>query len=312
MNSLLKRNNSTLIVLYSTFLIIVFEILLSRISPQIYSVFNLLPILLLGLIIKYKELLLSLIISFFLLISMHTLSPEIMQKPFIVIHFIISLITLLFFGSFNLAKKINLDLSNLIAIKILFFLIIFTFFYIFFINNLEQEALRTLLKKTIEEIIINYGIQKNKEIAGLIETLMLVIPSINSLIFFITLSLNLVLANFLVKKMNIAYSKLAEFETFSTPLWFSFIYVILVILSFILKPTSTFFVFVINAIICMSFCYLLEGYNSFNSYLKNTKINVYLKFVIIFLLFIFLGYVLLLMLLFIGFYKNILKKIKRD
>ena len=69
------------------------------------------------------------------------------------------------------------------------------------------------------------------------------------------------------------------------------------------NPNSQMFVLSINSLICMSFSFLLEGYNAFNNYFKKIKLNNFIKFLIIFLLFVFLGYVLFLILLFLGLLK---------
>ncbi len=307
----LNRNPSTLIVFYSTLLIITSELLLARISPQIYSVFTPLPFLFLGLVIKFRHLLLSITFSLFLLISINTFSENFLQKQLIIFHLIIALITSLFLGSCYLAKKIKLDSSNLIASLNIFFLVSFTLLYSFFFNDLAQKELQSFIKKTIEQIISNYNMQKNSEIDKLIQIFMLILPSVNSLIFFITFSFNYILAKILIKKLGINQIQIINLDGFTTPLWFSFSYLILIIFSSLLDTNSPEFVTIINSIIFMSFCYILEGYNSFNNYFKKVKINIFLKFLIIFLLFIFLGYVLLLIILFVGYFENLKKKIRK-
>ncbi len=68
------------------------------------------------------------------------------------------------------------------------------------------------------------------------------------------------------------------------------------------------FIFSINILICMSFSFVLECYIEFNNYLKEIKLNNFIKFIIIFLLFVFLGYLLFLVLLILGLFINIRKK----
>ena len=158
----LNRNSSALIILYSTLLLLTFELLLAKISPQIYSVFNPLPFLFLGLIIQLRHLFLSLILSLLLLISTNIFFENFFQKQLIIFHLIISAIILIFFSSCYLARKINLTSSNLIALLNVFFLITFTFLYIFLFNDIAQKELHSFIKKTIEQIISNYNIQKNE------------------------------------------------------------------------------------------------------------------------------------------------------
>ena len=103
-----------------------------------------------------------------------------------------------------------------------------------------------------------------------------------------------------------------NFLDFTTPLWFSLIYLIMLLIVLTQNPNSQMFVLSINSLICMSFSFLLEGYNVFNNYFKKIKLNNFIKFLIIFLLFVFLGYVLFLILLFLGLIENVRKKqIKR-
>ena len=311
MTLFLNRNSSPLIIFYSTILLLTFELLLAKISPQIYSVFNPLPFIFLGLILQPRHLFLSLILSFLLLISTNFFFENFFQKQLIVFHVIITLITLLFFSSCFLAKKINISPSNLIALLNIFFLISFTSFYIFFFSDVAQKELHSFIKKTIEQVISNYKIEKNSEIEKLINIFMLILPSVNALIFFITFSFNYILAKILVSKFNINQNEIINLDKFSTPLWFSFIYLVFILFLSILGSESQSYVIVVNSIICMSFCYILEGYNSFNVFFKKIEINVFLKFIIIFLLFIFLGYVLLLIILFLGYFENIKRNLKK-
>ena len=137
---------------------------------------------------------------------------------------------------------------------------------------------------------------------------MTVLPSINSLIFFTTFSLNFIFSKFFLKKFEIKQITNISFIKFTTPLWFSSIYLMLFILVLTQNPNSKIFILSINILICMSFCFLLEGYLAFNYYLNKFKINNFIKFIIVFLFFVFLGYVLLLLLLFMGLFENIIKR----
>ena len=140
---------------------------------------------------------------------------------------------------------------------------------------------------------------------------MTILPSVNSLIFFTTFGLNFILSKFILKKFEIKQLNNFNLKYFTTPLWFSLIYLLMLILVLTQNPNSKIFVFSINTLICMSFCFLLEGYTSFKNYFKKIKINTFIKFIIIFLLFVILGYLLLLVLLFIGLFENISKQTKK-
>ena len=102
-----------------------------------------------------------------------------------------------------------------------------------------------------------------------------------------------------------------NFTDFTTPLWFSLIYLMILIIFLTQNPNSQMFIISINTLICMSFSFLLEGSIAFNNHFKKIKLNNFIKFLIIFLLFVFLGYVLFLILLFLGMFENISKKAKK-
>ena len=69
--------------------------------------------------------------------------------------------------------------------------------------------------------------------------------------------------------------------------------------------------FFLNCLIVLSFLIFYEGFVAFYRIFEKYEISSFLKFLIIFLLFIFLGYVLFLVLFVIGFYINLKKVISR-
>ena len=308
MDPFLSKKQRSLIIFYSTLFLLVFQLLFFKISPQIYSIFNPLPFLIIGLAIKYSDFFKSCALGLIILVFLNFLSVNFFSKQLIIFHFIISFVTLFFLGFYHVSKKINLDYSNFLSGMIIFFLFIFSIFYMLFFNDIEYEKLRSFLQKSIDQVISSYGIQKSNDTDRIIKIIMIVLPSVNSLIFFTTFSLNLILSKFILKKFEIRQFTNFKLTDFTTPLWFSFIYVMILILVLTQNPNSKIFVLSINTLICMSFCFLLEGYISFNYYFKKIKINTFIKFIIIFLLFLFLGYLLLLILLFVGLFENIRKK----
>ena len=104
---------------------------------------------------------------------------------------------------------------------------IFAIFYILFFNDFEYEKLRSFIKKSIDQIISSYEIQKSNDIDRIIKVIMMILPSVNSLIFFTTFSLILILLKFILKKFEIRQSTTLNLTDFTTPLWFSFIYLII-------------------------------------------------------------------------------------
>ena len=311
MGSSQSNKQKSLIIFYSTVFILVFQLLFLKISPQLYSILNPLPFLIIGLAVKYSDFLKSCALALLILVFINFISEDFSPKQLIFFHFITSFVTIFFFGSYNLSKKINLDSSNLLSGIIISFLFILAFFYILFFNDFEYEKLSAFLQKSIEQIISNYGLQKNNDLDKVIQIIMVIVPSINSLIFFITFSLNFIFSKFILQKFMIKPVENINFIDFTTPLWFSLIFLMMLLIVLTQNQNTQMFVLSINALICMSFSFLLEGYIAFNNHFKKIKLNNFIKFLIIFLLFVFLGYVLFLILLFLGMFENIIKKAKK-
>ena len=303
-----SNKQKSLIIFYSTIFILVFQLLFLKISPQLYSILNPLPFLIIGLAIKYSDFLKSCTLALLILVLINFFSEDFSPNQLIIFHFVTSFVTIFFFGSYHLSKKINLDSSNLLSGIIMSFLFILVVFYILFFNDFEYEKLSAFLQKSIDQFISNYGLQKSNELDKVIQIVMKILPSINSLIFFITFSLNFIFSKFILKKFMIQPVENINFIDFKTPLWFSLIYLMMLLIVLTQNQNSQMFVLSINTLICMSFSFLLEGYIAFNNHFKKIKLNNFIKFLIIFLLFVFLGYVLFLILLFLGMFENISKK----
>ena len=155
------NKQKALIIFYSTIFILVFQLLLIKISPQLYSILNPLPFLIIGLAVKYSDFVKLCALALLIFVFINFFSEDFSPKQLIIFHFITSFVTIFFFGSYHLSKKINLDSSNLLSGIIISFLFILAFFYILFFNDFEYEKLSAFLQKSIEQIISNYGLQKS-------------------------------------------------------------------------------------------------------------------------------------------------------
>ncbi len=311
MGLFLSKKQQSLITLYSTIFLIVSQLLFFKISPQLYSIFNPLPFLIIGQAIKYSNFLKSCVLALLIMVLINTVKESFFPKQMIVFHFIISCAAIFFYGSFHLSKKKKLDSSNFLSALIITFIFIFAFFYLIFFNDSEYEKLNAFLQKSINQIISSYGLYKNNDLDKAIEIIIMIFPSLNSLIFLTTFSLNLIFSKIILKKIELKQITNINFMDFTTPLWFSLIYLMILILIITLNSNSQLFILSINVLICMSFCFLLEGFITFNDYFKKIKINNFIKFIIIFLLLVFLGYLLVFILLLIGLFENISKKMNK-
>ena len=133
-------------------------------------------------------------------------------------------------------------------------------------------------------------------------------PSINVFSFLLIFFINFNITKLVVNKLN--FRNLYNFNIFEfeIPKIIFFAFNILFILS-ALSPVSFNYLF-LNLTIALSFLIFYEGFVSFFNSFKKLEIHNFLKIIIIFLLFIFLGYVLFLILFLLGFFLN-LKKIAK-
>ena len=146
MDSSPSKKQKSLIIAYSTLLILVLQLLFFKSSPQLYSIFNPLPFLIIGLAIKYSDFFKSCALAFLILILIHFFNENFLSKQLIFFHFLISLVTLFFLGSYQFSKKIGIDISNFLSGIIISFLFFFLSFIFLFFNDFEYEKLTSFLK----------------------------------------------------------------------------------------------------------------------------------------------------------------------
>ena len=142
----------------------------------------------------------------------------------------------------------------------------------------------------------------------LIETIIYIIPSINVFSFLITFLINFNVTRFMIRKFK--FSNIYNFDIliFEIPIIIFFLFNFLFFLS--AQTSGNIHFFFLNCTIALSFLIFFEGFILFFEFFKKLKLNNHLKIIIIFLLFIFLGYVLFLILFLLGFFMN-LKKITK-
>ena len=76
MTSKIDSSSSFLTIIYSSIFLVITQILLVKLSPQFFSLFNPLPYLIIGLILRYKDLVFSAILSFLLISVLNFFFPE--------------------------------------------------------------------------------------------------------------------------------------------------------------------------------------------------------------------------------------------
>ena len=127
-------------IFYATFFIITLELLLFKISPQIYSIFNFLPIFFIAMVMEIKIFVTSVIFSILFFIFLGLKQFDIQNNIFNSASFVFSYIffsalVIIFFVLFNLNKKNYRDsigdklaYFNVICSSFLFIFLLFFFF----------------------------------------------------------------------------------------------------------------------------------------------------------------------------------------
>jgi hypothetical protein len=122
--------------------------------------------------------------------------------------------------------------------------------------------------------------------------------------------INFFLTNIILKKINLTRNYSIEFSKFFLPPKIFLIFNILIFFSVLLTKDIKFYF--LSTVIVMSFLVFYQGLVYSYQFLDSLDLNIFLKILIIFLLFIFLGYVLFLIIFLSGYYislKRIITKV---
>ncbi len=143
-----------------------------------------------------------------------------------------------------------------------------------------------------------------------IDFLIKVLPSLNAFVLMTFLIINFFFTNIILKKINFSRNYSIEFTKFFLPAKYFLIFNILVFSSVLLTNDLKFYSF--STVIVLSFLIFYQGLIYSYQFLNSLNLNNFLKILIIFLLFIFLGYVLFLLIFLSGYYislKRIITKL---
>lgn len=307
-----ERISSLSLIAYSSLLILICEIFLSRISYQLYAIFVPLPFLFIGLLVSFINFSITISLCLFINFILNVFFPgKFIPPQFIVFNLSVSIISILFFYLSNQIKK-KISISRFISIINIFFVIVLSIFYFLFFGGSEESAVKEYLYKLITDIFESYNLNQNQDVDEIVSTLVMILPSMNILLFMVTFSLNYAIANLIVRRLDLIETNKIDLSEFYTPIWFSLLYLIFFMAAFVFNESSIFHKLALNSLICMSFSYLIEGYILSGTLLKKIKTHSIIKFLIIFLLFLFLGYVLLLIIITLGIYRNIRNNLERN
>ncbi len=301
------KENELRIIFYSTFLIIIIETIFFLISPQLFTLIGFLPLLIIGFVVKLRLLFLNLILSNFLLVFANfgtsiLSSKSIINVSFMLVFVFFSSLILLFFVFLKLSEEKQISFGSSLSNYNLVCNLLLLSFIFFFFSRLDLSEIQLRIIDSINTIFNDSNLNRNTQMEGLVKNVVSILPSINFLIILISLSLNCLISQIIIKKLNLPEEYQLNIHDSIVPKSFLSFFT-LCFLSLVILPPSI-HMYVNNVLILSSFCFLTDGLIFVTNYLKKFEINKYIKFIFIFLLFIFLGYVLFLLIFFLGYYRS--------
>ena len=310
----LTKNNDHIILLYSVILIFSSETLLVRLSPSLFPILCSIPLIFAGQIVSNKIFFSSIIFTnigfFFLYINDVYFFDLKFTIRFFLNYFTTSTLIFFLFRFLNSYKR-NLISSEKVIIffnlLVLSLLLIFNFFYFY---QTDHQELKDIISQFFSNIVQNSSIQESMISEERIDFLIKVLPSLNAFVLMTFLIINFFFTNIILKKINFSRNYSIEFTKFFLPAKYFLIFNILVFSSVLLTNDLKFYSF--STVIVLSFLIFYQGLIYSYQFLNSLNLNNFLKFLIIFLLFIFLGYVLFLLIFLSGYYislKRIITKL---
>ena len=307
MKSELDFKNNFLVISYSTIFITVIYFLLLKVSPLTFSFFCFSPLVFIALITNLKQSLISFITSItliVLLINFQETTGDFVNSFFLtniifVFGFSYLLLTVLNIGKENL-RNFGANLSFYVFITSIIFISLFIIYLSDQMSLLISEIKVDYIKSTNSDNQL-LTMQLNKLFDGVVK----IFPSINFIFHFLIILTNLFVIRKLLEKTNFVLMTKIQFNSFSIPNWYLIFYFLIFFFNiFFYEQFKHFF---LNLIISLSSIFFLSGFYIFKDFIRRINQPLFLKILILFLLFIFLGYVLILSLFFLG----LIDKLKR-
>ena len=292
-----------IIITYSSVLITTTYLFLLKISPLIFSLLCFFPLICISIITNNKQTLASFIISIICICLAFKFPGNIDRSN---ISFLISNIIFIFGFSYLLIILLDLDKNKNFGEKLSLYVLITSLIFIALYFSYLSNTINNLIMEIKEEYIASTVPQNKfivKELNTLFEGITKIFPSINYIYHLFIIIGNVFIAKRLLKKFNFDLKKNLNFSNFLIPNWFLIIYLFFFFVIFLLQGELE--KFILNVIISLSCIFLLSGIYIFKKFIEKINQPLFLKILILFLLFIFLGYVLILSLFFLGLINKI-------
>ncbi len=310
----LTKDKNLIVLLYSVILVLSSETLLLRLSPSLFPILCSIPLIFAGQIISRRIFFSSIIITnvgffFFYINDINFFDLKFTQR-FFLNYIANSTLVFLLFRLLDLCKKNSINNEKVIIFFNLFVLSVVLIFNFFYYYQIDHQELRDFISQFFSKIIQNSNIQENIISEERINFLIKVIPSLNAFVLMTFIIINFFLTNIILKKINFTRNYSIEFSKFFLPPKIFLIFNILVFFSILLTNDMKFYFF--STVIVLSFLVFYQGLIYSYQFLDSLDLKIFLKILIIFLLFIFLGYVLFLLIFLCGYYislKRIITKV---
>ncbi len=310
MNLSSENKNQSYIVFYSTLFLILTEFILLKISTQLFFFLSHLPIIFLCLILRPKQIFSSLVLTlaFLVIFKNFSISNFINYRDIFFLSFV-SIISFSFSFLNYYQRNNSLKSGKVISLFILILGFILITFVMFYYKNLDHSVLIANLSELIKKFnteSIYYSALDLEQMASLVIN---ILPSVNFLIITTVFMINFKLALIICRSLKFEPNFEFNIEQCYLEKYYTYIFFIIIFLN--LFNFLEIQILTINLLILLSSGYIVEGYKTIRIYFDKLNISSFLKILIIFLLFLFLGYVLLLIIFFIGLYQNIKRLIFR-
>ena len=310
----LKKNKDFQVLFYSVILIFSSETLLLRLSPNLFPILCSIPLIFSGQIVSRKNFFFSIIITntgfFFLYVNDVYFFDLKFTLRFFLNYFTTSTLIFFFFRLLNSYKRNLISSEKVIIFFTLFVLSLLLIFNFFYYYQIDHQELKNFISQFFSSIVKNSDIRKNIISEEGIDFLIKIIPSLNAFVLMTFIIINFFSTNIILKTIDFPRNYTIEFSKFFLPTKIFLIFNILVFFSILLTGDLMFYSF--STVIVLSFLIFYQGLVYSQQSLKSLDVNIFLKILIIFLLFIFLGYVLFLIIFLNGYYislKRIITKV---
>lgn len=288
--------NSVITLGYSTIFITISLFLLLKISPLTFNLFNFFPLLLIGLLLDIRLTLISFSISS---IFIYLIFSSVIESTNLNLEYILSNIILTFVLAFIfifLVKK-KRAWGKILSFYTIFSSTIMVSIFIFIFSE-EVIVIFEQIKDQYKLLFLKQESLNKSEIDSFFGIIQKIFPSINYVFHLVTVLINFYLSTLVIKKFRFYNNVNINYKEFEIENWILYFFSLLIFIALFFSGDLN--ILAVNLSICLAFIFFLKGYNIFYAFIDKLNQTKLTKNLLIFLLFIFLGYFLIFSLFFVG------------